>query len=437
MRRPPASRVRPRHTAGAGLVVAVAVVAGACTSPGGPETTDEPTATVSVFGPWRGTAADAFRESMEPFEQQTGIDVVYTGSGDFTVDATRRLEDGDPPDVVVFPQPGLMSDLAERGYLVPPRADVAGIARSSHRQGLAEAAAEATSEAGILYRLNVKSLVWYPPDVFTDRGYDVPETWAELETLAARIQAEGTAPWCLGVESFEASGWPATDWVEDIVLRSQPTDVYDAWVAGDIAFTDEEIAEAFTAFAEITLATGRSFGARRGILNTPVGSAQSPMFTDPAGCLLHRQASFQADNLGPGTTIGPDGDTDVFVLPPTSTGTGPPPLLIGGTFASAATDTPQTWSLMSFLASAEGSAGWVERGGFLSPHRDVGPQDYPNEFDARVAQLLADADIVRFDASDQMDPAVGSGTFFQAMLDYIATGRLEEALTLAQSGYAQ
>lgn len=417
------------------LLAATAAAAAGCSPPDGSD--DEP-ASLTVFGPWRGTEADAFRTSMKPFEEQSGIDVVYSGSTSFAAEASRRLSDGETPDVLMFPQPGLMSGLTDQGYLLPLPGGTAERARASHHRGLADAVAETTEDSGLLYTLNVKSLVWYRPAEFAARGYEVPRTWGELDDLAAQILADGNAPWCMGVESFAASGWPATDWVEDIVLRTQPVDVYDAWVAGEIPFTDDAIAQAFSLFADTTLTPGRTVNSRRGILTTPTTTAHVPLFTDPPGCLMHRQASFEADNLDEAIIIGPAGDVDVFVLPAMDdTTTTEPPMLVGGTFAAAATDTPATWALMDFLASSEGSSGWLEAGGVLVPHAQIRPGDYRNEFDARLAQLLADADVVRFDASDQMPPQVGTQSFLAAMLDFIATGRLDDALALAQSGYGE
>ncbi len=420
-----------RHRAVAlGVAVLAATGVAACTATPDSDS-DQPT--VSVFGPWRGESAEAFRESMTTFEERTGIDVVYTGSANFVGDATRRVQDGLAADVMVFPQPGVMLELADQGLLVPLRSDVVQAATRSHRPEVTEALPAEQADVGIVYRLNVKSLVWYPPAVFDESGYSVPRTWSELDALAQQIANDGTTPWCLGVEAFTASGWAATDWIEDIVLRSTPVDTYDRWAAGDLPFTDAAIAASFEDFSEMALTVGRPFGGRRAVLNTNVQAAAQPMFDDPPGCLLHRQASFASDDLDPSVEIGPDGDIDVFVLP--SRDDEPPPLLVGGTFAASGTDRPQTWELLEYLASPEGSAPWVQRGGFISPHASVGRDDYGSELDGRMAELLADADVVRFDGSDLMPPAVGTGTFYSAMLSYIAAGQLDDALAEAQSGY--
>ena len=302
-----------RHRAVAlGVAVLAATGVAACTATPDSDS-DQPT--VSVFGPWRGESAEAFRESMTTFEERTGIDVVYTGSANFVGDATRRVQDGLAADVMVFPQPGVMLELADQGLLVPLRSDVVQAATRSHRPEVTEALPAEQADVGIVYRLNVKSLVWYPPAVFDESGYSVPRTWSELDALAQQIADDGTTPWCLGVEAFTASGWAATDWIEDIVLRSAPVDTYDRWAAGDLPFTDAAIAASFEDFSEMALTVGRPLGGRRAVLNTNVQAAAQPMFDDPPGCLLHRQASFASDDLDPSVEIGPDGDIDVFVLP--------------------------------------------------------------------------------------------------------------------------
>lgn len=424
-----------RHRSGrraAVALLAATLLLAACGSGPGVED-DRPK--VTIFGPFRDGAADLFRASLAPFEEASGIDVVYTGSGDFESEIVDRAEGGAPPDIAIFPQPGLLNRLAAQEYVLPLPADIASAASTSYRTGI-EALVGSLGETayGVVYRVNVKSLVWYPPDVFAEQGYQIPMTWAELQTLAATMLDDGFTPWCLGVEAFGASGWPATDWVEEIVLRTAGPAVYDAWAGGDIPFTDEAIAAAFNEFSAMLLGTDQTLGGRRGILNTNVQRAGDPLLADPPQCLMYRQASFQVDNLPKGTRIGPDGDLNVFVLPPATGGTAP--LVVGGTLAAAMTDRPETWETMAYLATAEAGLAWAEAGGFISPHASVGPQDYPTSFGVAVSALLDYADVVRFDGSDLMPPEVGSGTFFDAMLHYIGTLRLADSLRIAQSGYS-
>jgi alpha-glucoside transport system substrate-binding protein len=389
--------------------------------------------TVTIFGPFRDEAADLFRASLAPFEERSGIDVVFTGSGDFESEIVKRLEGGAPPDIAVFPQPGLLNQLAASDYVVPLPAEIAAAAQASYRPGIEDLVGSLAEVNGVVYRVNVKSLVWHSPAAFEENGYRAPTTWSELRTLASRMVADGFTPWCLGVEAFGASGWPGTDWIEEIVLRDSGPGVYDQWVRNEVPFTDDAVRAAFATFGDMLLSPDQTLGGRGGVLNTNVQRAGDPLLDDPRGCLMYRQASFQVDNLPSGTSIGPDGDLDVFVLP--AVAEGPAPLVVGGTIAAALTDAPEVWQVMAYLATAEAGLAWAEAGGFISPHAEVGPADYPNTFDGTVSALLDEAEVVRFDASDLMDPRVGADSFFGAVLYYIGTLRLEDALEIAQAGY--
>ena len=426
MRRRPGSRIWA-------TLMATALAVSSCSS-GSSAEIDDDSDLVTVFGPWRGVAANNFRTVLSSFEEQTGIRVRYVGSADFESEIVTRAENRDLPDIAVFPQPGLMATLADVGYLLPAPDSVVAASRESFRPEVLEAGSRFGELIGLPIRQNVKSLIWYPPDVFAEQGYTIPRDWGGLQSLVDRMVSDGFTPWCFGVEAFGSSGWPATDWVEDVLLRMSGTAEYDAWVAGDMAFTELPISDAFSIFALLTMSPGGSLGGRSGILNTSTGEAQNPMFESPPRCLMHRQASFNLDNLPSDVTVGPDGDTDVFVMPAIDP-EGPIPLLVGGSFAAAMTDRDATWHLMEYLATAEAGEPWAAAGGYVSPHVDFDSTAYSREFDARMDELLDSSEIIRFDASDMMPPQVGTGTFFEAMLMFISNDRLTDALEHAQSGY--
>ncbi len=389
--------------------------------------------TLTVFGNQRGADAEALRSVLTRFEDETGIEVRFTGSASFPRAIRERVEEGNPPDVGLFPQPGLLEDLADEGLVIPLRDDVAEVASNSLLPSLDGAFGSAGAENSVLFQVHVKSLVWYSPSEFAARGYEIPTTWAELEELSSRISADGLNPWCIGVSAFDATGWPATDWVEDIVLRADGPEVYDAWVAGDIAFADNRIGSAIAEFGSLVLSDEEANGGRRGVLNTSPARAQDPMLASPPGCLMYKQASFQLPNLPSGVTVGEGRDVDVFVLPGMDTGTAP--IVIGGTVAAAFTDSEETWALMRFLSTAAAGEAWAEQGGFISPRTDFDPEAYGADFDRRMASIVADAEVVRFDGSDLMYSPVGTRSFFDAMVQFIATGRLEPAQETAQAGY--
>ncbi len=167
---------------------------------------------------------------------------------------------------------------------------------------------------GIPTNINLKSMVWYPKDDFDAAGYEVPETFDDLIALSDQIVADGSTPWCVGFESGGATGWPATDWMEDIMLRTAGPEAYDQWVAHEIPFNDPAVVNAGEVFGEVMFADGYVLGGAENTPTSPFADAPLPMFDDPPGCWLHRQASF-IDASFPEDAVAGD-DYDWFPFPP-------------------------------------------------------------------------------------------------------------------------
>ena len=221
-----------------------------------------------------------FTAGLDEWADTAGIDVRYTGSGNFVADLQYQVaEILSPPDIALVPQPGLVRQMFSDGHIVPIPDDTAEILRRSYDDVALDLGRIDGTLIGFPYRVSVKSLVWYRPEVLTDLGFTAPNTMAELESLVALIQAQGLTPWCLGIESQLATGWPATDWVEDLIVRQAGPDVYRDWVTGDVPFSDERIANAFSTFRALVLEPGRVAGGVRKVLST---STQTTVIT--AGC---------------------------------------------------------------------------------------------------------------------------------------------------------
>jgi alpha-glucoside transport system substrate-binding protein len=279
------------------------------------------------------------------------------------------------------------------------------------------------------FRVNVKSLVWYRPDVFSRRGLEVPGTLAELEATVARIEDGGTSPWCFGIVTQRATGWVATDWTEETVLRLSGPEVYDRWVAGDVEFADPEIATAYDAVRALLLAPGRSAGGISGILRTTTQQSANQLFTDPPECLLHRQGSFAFGWMPEGTRFGSDGDIDFFVLP----GLGPAetPLLLGSTSAVAFDDRPEVAAVLAHLASPGSTRVWSEAGGFVSPRRSSPADGEIEPVDQAVRDLIEMATAGRPDASDAMAPEIGSDLLWEEITSWVADVATYDQLAMA------
>jgi alpha-glucoside transport system substrate-binding protein len=280
---------------------------------------------------------------------------------------------------------------------------------------------------GVWHNADVKSLVWYPVAAFEAAGYTVPETWDDLEALMDQIVADGSTPWCIGLESGGATGWPGTDWIEDIMLRTQPPEKYDEWTRGELKFTSPEVKAAFETLGEIWFNEDYVYGGTTSILQTPFGDSPTPMFDDPPSCYMHRQASFIVNFFPDGTVVGPEGDVNYFYLPPIDSTYGKP-VLGSGSIMSMGNDTPAVRLVMEYLTTGESTKAEVEAGILVSPHLDSDLAWYPDAATKGFAEILMAADTFRFDGSDLMPGAVGAGSFWTGIVDYVGGNDLDTVL---------
>jgi alpha-glucoside transport system substrate-binding protein len=396
--------------------------------------------TVQVLGGFVAPADEAFREAAAVFEEQTGASVQYRGSADFPQLVTTQVGGGNPPDIAMIPQPGLLEQFVEEGS-VRPLDDIVDL--DELQQTLVPGLIDVGTFDGAYYGLPrvvaLKSSVWYPPAAFDEAGYEVPETWAELEELTEQIQSTADtnqAPWCLGIESSGATGWVVTDWLEDILLRTAGPAAYDAWVVGDLPFDSPEVREAAEVFEDLVLAEGRVLGGAPAILSTPYGDAPLPLFQEDPACLLHRQASFISGFFPAGYDDGEE--VDVFYLPPMEDGFDGRPVLGSGDLAALFTDNPAAEEFMRFMTDPEWLGAQIDTGFDFSPFQTFPIENYPSATQRAQAQYLAEADVFRFDASDQMPAEVGAGTFWRQMVEWInGEATLDEALQAIDASWPE
>jgi len=372
---------------------------------------------VNIAVIWGGNELDAFEATVAPFEKKTGVDVVIESVGrDLPTVLVTRFQAGNPPDMAAMPNPGQMREfVAGHGLVAWDKSIVA-----DHPQAFVDLGSVGGKLYGIFIAADLKSLVWYRPKSFRAKGYRVPTTWAELIALSDRIVADGGKPWCIGLESGAASGWPGTDWIEDIFLRTAGPEAYDKWVNHEIEWTDPVVRRVWEHFGKIARNEDYVFGGTTGALTINFGDSPAAMFTDPPGGYLHRQATFIQSFIkkaNPGLV--PVKDYDIFVFPPIDPKQGNP-LLGAGDLISAFKDTPETRQFMEYLASAEAQEIWVGKLGKLGVNTEVDPAVYPDPITAKGAKILGEAKAFRFDGSDLMPAAIGSGTFWKGVLDYVS-----------------
>lgn len=365
--------------------------------------------------------------SYDPFEECTGVTIEYEASREMEAQLPVRVQAGNPPDIAILPQPGLLNTLVTQydAVLPAPEQVEANVDEGWHESWKGYGTVDGTFYAAPLGS-NVKSFVWYSPAAFEEGGYEVPETWDDLLALTQQIVDDTGGeikPWCAGVESGDATGWPATDWIEDVVLRTAGVDVYDQWYKHEIPFNDPQIIAAFDAAGEILKNPDYVNGGLGGvdsIATTPWTDAGYPILD--GNCYLHRAANFYQTQWPEGTTVAEDGDVFAFYLPAETTDE--KPTLVAGEFIGAFTDRPEVQAFQTYLSSsdwANAKAAATPNGGWVSANYGLDPELLATDFDKASAAVLADpATVARFDGSDLMPSEVGAGTFWAGMTEWFA-----------------
>ncbi|MFQ5422313.1 MAG: extracellular solute-binding protein, partial [Anaerolineae bacterium] len=340
----------------------------------------------------------------------------------FETQINVRVDAGDAPDFADMPQPGFLANLVRDGKVVDVSTflDMAKL-QGNYNQSWLDMATMAGPDgdimAGVWHRSSAKSMVWYPKAQFDAAGYEIPETWDELLELTQTIADDGDPAWCIGIESGAATGWVATDWMENIMLRTTSLENYDKWVAGELPFTSPEVKHAAEVMSEIWLNDDYVYGGVASIVTTFIGDSPVPMFTDPPQCWFHVQASWITGFFGEGLESGVD--YEFFYLPSIDEAYGEP-VLVAGDIMAMFNDRPEVRALMEWFTTGASVEEWVKQGGAISPHADSSLDWYTTDVDRNVASLILNASSVRFDASDLMPGEVGAGSFWKGMTDYVS-----------------
>lgn len=386
---------------------------------------------VTMTGPFVDNDAVKFENSIKNFEELTGIDIRYEGTKEFEAAIAIRIEGGNPPDIADFPQPGLLENFVKKGLVIDLNKvlDMDKV-KSNYIQSWLDMATMQSPKgpimAGIWGRVNGKSLVWYNKKKFDEAGYKVPKTWKDLMKLQSQILDDGDSPWAVGIESGAATGWPMTDWVEEMMLRTTSLENYDKWVAGKLKFNSPEVRNAIKTVAEIWFVKGMVYGGRKSIPTTSFGDAPTVMFEDPPKAWLHKQGNFITSFFPDNAVAGKD--YDFFYLPSKDPSLGRPVLVAGDIYAMF-NDRPEVRMVMQYFATGASVEGWVKAGGAISPHKDSKLSWYTNDVDRKVAEVIKNATSVRFDGSDLMPGAVGAGSFWKEMTAYVSGGKsLDDAV---------
>ncbi len=409
-------------------LLAIVLVAVACGTSGAANA-----GTVKVVAVWSGQEQASFMAVLKPFEDSTGIKVQYESTRDEDAILRTRVAAGNAPDLAAAPSPALLTQFAQQGKVkaLNDAVDMNALAASTSSGWIK--LGEPLSD-GKLYQIfswaAVKGLVWYDPKNFSSKSYSVPKTWQDLLTLQDTIKSGGTPPWCIAVASGGAAdGWPASDWLKEIVLSQAGPAVYDKWVAGTQTWTSPEIKSAFQTFGTILGPNDSNvYGGKNTILATQFGDVGTPMFASPPKCYMLNQASFittfftsAVPSLQAGT------DFTFFPLPDINTSFAGAHVVAGDSW-SMFNDTPQARQLIKYLTTAQAQDIWVKRGGKLAVNKQVSLDDYPDPLSKLSAQILVNTQIAKYDATDNM-PTDMRNAAWKGLLKFISNqGNLDSIL---------
>lgn len=390
--------------------------------------------TITVYGSITGDEARQLGDSWKDFTTCTGATVKYNGDKNFETQVIVQAKSGNASDIAIVPQPGLLAQLVATGKVAEAPAPVAAnVDKYWEKVWKAYGTVNGKFYAAPL-GANVKSLVWYSPKMFAAKGYTVPTTWEQMIALSDKIAADpaGVKPWCAGVESGTATGWTATDWLEEVVLRQAGPDVYDQWVSHKVKFSDAPIAAA--------LKTVASIWKNPKYVNAGIGDVSSiatTAFTDgglpiQAGkCYMHQQANFYENNFKGKPVISPTGDIYAFYEPPMGDKFGKP-VEVGAEFIAAFASRPEVQAFQWYLTTAHwaNNQSKVTGSSRISANKGLDAANVKDPILKLSVQILQDPKTVtRFDASDQMPAAVGSAAEWKQLTAWI-TGQ-DDSTTLS------
>jgi alpha-glucoside transport system substrate-binding protein len=387
---------------------------------------------VTMQTQWIQGEGDNFAAALAPFIAGTGIQVsvAEVPSGQHEQLVNVSLNGGAAADIIQLAQPAAILDYGKNGQLV----DVATIMDSQKLADEHPATVPLYTDAdgkvwAIPYKVDVKSVVWYPIKAFEAKGYKVPTTWDELIALSDQIVADGSSPWCVGIDAGPATGWITTDLIEDIMLRTAGIEKYNEWAQGTLPFDSPEVKAAFDLAAKIYFTDGYVYGGPTAILATAQTDAMDPMFNDDMQspeCWMQKQATWYGPDFFPDVKAGGAGtvskyvvgeDVGLFYFPPIDAAQGNPALGSGDALM-VTQDRPEVRALAQYLSLPEGIQAWIAAGSAISANQATPAEWYQGSYKLEIASdIVANATSFGFDASDLM-PASGKA-FWDGAVSWI------------------
>jgi alpha-glucoside transport system substrate-binding protein len=423
------------------LSIVTILVSACCPSPATPtaEATKAPSkydcmgaegGTVTMIGVWSADEETNFKSILEPFLTECNITLQYEGTRDQAVLATR-VEGGNPPDIAGLPNPGIMGQYVDNLVALDGIVDLDNYSDAWKSLGSVNG-----TVYGVFFKADTKSLVWYNPKAFAAAGYTVPTNWDEMMTLSDQIVADGGVPWSTGIASGDATGWVATDWIQDILLRTEGAEFVEKWTNHEVPWTDSAIKAAWEEYYTIAASDEYALGGADGTINTGFAESLYPLYLDPPEAYMCRMAGFAAGTIAEQyPSLAEVEDYDFFILPEKSTDPGAP-MQGGADVFVMFNDSDPAKALMAYMFSQEAGEALAESGWGLSPNNKVSASAYPSALSGKMATAMNEAPSFSFDADDRMPGGINMD-YFAAITEYLGGGDLDTILERMETKAAE
>jgi len=357
--------------------------------------------TIEVAAKWTGEEQANFQKVLDAFQEKTGAKVTYASTGEDTgAYLGPRIQGGNPPDIAILPQPGLVQQYADQNALKPLSANVLAQIDQNYTPYWKELGSANGQVYGVLVKAAHKSLIWYRQSAFDEAGVQPPQSWDDLIGTTAQTLADaGTAPFAL----CGASGWTLTDLFENIYLSTAGPENYDKLAKHEIPWTDPTVKTAMEKMVQIFSKNEFMLNGSSGALQTDFPTCVTQVYGQKKAAMVIEADFVAAAASESGATIGEE--AKIFPFPAAGD---TQPVVLGGDIAVAMKDSEGAQALLEYLASVEGGTVWAKTPGYLSPNRNVSPDNYPSDLTRQLAQTIISAgEAVRYDMSDLAPSAFG------------------------------
>jgi len=412
------------------MTTALVAAAGLAGCGGGGSGSGSDSKTVTVWLSTDQPVVDGFNKVLVPEAKKKGITLKLKKVNDINTLVMTSIQANKAPDIALIPQPGVVQDIVKRNkaYPLDDVVDMDSL-KSSMTAGTLDAGTVNDKLYGLLVSMNVKSLVFYNKKAWATAGYPVPTSLDELNSLTDQIKSDGGTPWCAGLQDpGGASGWPMTDWMEDLVMRYGGADKYNDWVTHQIKFDDPVVKQAGEEIEKLLFTDGNVTGGQKAIANSNWQTVANSMFDTKPGCWMLKQANFITGFFPKDVQKNLDANVGVFGFPPATSG-GENPTLGGGDLATMLNDNASTKTVMKLMADKNLGSEAAKSGDYISPHKDFDTSVYPNSIVKGAAEVAYKSTSFLFDGSDAMPASVGAGSFWKQMVSWTAGEEsLDEAL---------